>query len=316
MKMKLLRPVALLLIAVVIAGTATSVDAKKRAQRRNTTKPISQLVQELRNLDLIEITDIAKCRQLKQQVEKLALPYFKTAYGKNATTTEAKTTAVLAQVVKHAKVNLEGCSTMDMVDAGYIHRINHNYNSFVNQEHMLANAPAGARNAITGEWEAWQKLQKALLEYCVNASALEFFGGSMAILGASGSAWNIAEMRDNDAKALDAMGFSGTEGKIDMKAVGESAAALVTKMAAYGERRKESILDEDKQYHPELYQNAAQGIDQAMRQVTVLLPQWLEARKALLEHAKRPAAGITATSKLLETIDRLVSSSEDEDSVG
>lgn len=303
----------LIVVGALVGMTTVDAYAKRRkASRSSSGKSITKLAQSIRELDVTEINSLNDCKQFKQQVEKLALPCFKASYDKKATTTEAKTRAVMNQVVKQVTPGLESGSTMDMVDAGIIHRAAHNYNAFAAQEEMLNSAPAGAKDAINNEIDAWLKLQKELLKYCVNASSLEFFGGSMAILGASGSAWNIAEMRDVDTQQLASMGFNASESAASMQDVSDKATSLVIKMAQNAQRLKESITDDDKKYFPELYDSASQGIDQAMQQVTILFPQWIKARQQLIKHAKQPASAIKSTQQVLNTIESLTSFNEEE----
>ena len=285
MKPNIIKLFTIVLIAALIAGYSVDINAKKRTAKTS-ARPITALADNIRAIESTKVDSYNDCKEYKSNIEAQALPCFKKSYNPKAATTEQKVKAVLAQLDKYAENKLESGSTFEMADAGFIHKVIHDYNAITAHEQMLGKAPSpNSRKALEAEIDAWITLRNALQEYCDNGSYLEFFGGSMALLGVSGSRWSLAEMRDNDTKTLSKSGLNAT--------------------------LTESIPDDDKSYHQELFDEVSKGIGDATRQVATAMPKWIDARKSLLQFSKNPQADIKATKELLEAIKTLSISREE-----
>lgn len=310
MKLYTLKFLIIVMVAMLIAGTAVDVNAKKRTAKTS-ARPITALADNIRAIESTKVDSYNDCKEYKSNIEAQALPCFKKAYNPKATTTEQKVKAVLAQLGKYAEKKLESGSNFEMADAGFIHKVIHDYNAITAHEQMLGKAPSpNARKALEAEIDAWITLRNALQEYCDNGSYLEFFGGSMALLGVSGSRWSLAEMRDNDTKALNKSGLNAKATQADMSAVSATASTMIVDLSNNAKALIESI-NGDKSYHQELFDDVSNGINDATKQLATALPRWLEARKSLLRFSKNPKADIKATKDFLDAIKTLAISSEE-----
>lgn len=310
MKLYTLKFLIIVMVAMLIAGTAVDVNAKKRTAKTS-ARPITALADNIRAIESTKVDSYNDCKEYKSIIEAEALPCFKKAYNPKATTTEQKVKAVLAQLDKYAENKLESGSTFEMADAGFIHKVIHDYNAITAHEQMLGKAPSpNARKALEEEIDAWIGLRNALQEYCDNGSYLEFFGGSMALLGVSGSRWSLAEMRDNDTKALNKSGLNAKATQADMSGISTTASTMIVDLSNNAKALIESI-NGDKSYHQELFDDVSNGINDATKQLATALPRWLEARKSLLRFSKNPKADIKATKDFLDAIKTLAISSEE-----
>lgn len=310
MKLYTLKFLIIVMVAMLIAGTAVDVNAKKRTAKTS-ARPITALADNIRAIESTKVDSYNDCKEYKSNIEAQALPCFKKSYNPKAVTTEQKVKAVLAQLGKYAENMLESGSTFEMADAGYVHKVIHDYNTLTCQEQMLGKAPSpNARKALEEEIDAWIGLRNALQEYCDNGSYLEFFGGSMALLGVSGSRWSLAEMRDNDTKALNKSGLNAKATQADMSGISTTASTMILDLSNNAKALIESI-NGDKSYHQELFDDVSNGINDATKQLATALPRWLEARKSLLRFSKNPKADIKATKDFLDAIKTLAISSEE-----
>ena len=298
------RGMSIFLTVVIAASMMFNAQAKRQAA--GTAKSIETFAKSLRDMESKKVATVNEYKNLKAEIEKLAVPYFKSAYNKRAKTVEQKTLAVLAQADEYAEKKLESGATFEMMDAGYIHKMSHSYNTYVAYEQMLnAATSSGERKAITSEIEAWLKLENVLREYCEYSSYLQTFGGSMAYLGVSGSAWSLAELRDKDLNDLNKIGFKATESKLSMSDLNKSATSLVLDMNNDGKQLLESIDDDTKSSQQRLFDSVSKGITDAGKQLQVAFPKWIEARKCMLRYSKQPAKAVEATSALLNGIKKV-----------
>ncbi len=298
------------MVATLIAGAAVDINAKKRTAKTS-ARPITALADNIRAIESTKVDSYNDCKEYKSNIEAQALPCFKKAYNPKAVTTEQKVKAVLAQLGKYAENMLESGSTFEMADAGFIHKVIHDYNAITAHEQMLSKAPSpNARKALEEEIDAWIGLRNALQEYCDNGSYLEFFGGSMALLGVSGSRWSLAEMRDDDTKTLNKSGLNAKATQADMSGISTTASTMILDLSNNAKALIESI-NGDKSYHQELFDDVSNGINDATKQLATALPRWLEARKSLLRFSKNPKADIKATKDFLDAIKTLAISSEE-----
>ena len=310
MKLYTLKFLIIVMVAMLIAGTAVDVNAKKRTAKTS-ARPITALADNIRAIESTKVDSYNDCKEYKSNIEAQALPCFKKSYNPKAVTTEQKVKAVLAQLGKYAENMLESGSTFEMADAGFIHKVIHDYNAITAHEQMLGKAPSpNARKALEEEIDAWIGLRNALQEYCDNGSYLEFFGGSMALLGVSGSRWSLAEMRDNDTKTLNKSGLNAKATQADMSGISTTASTMILDLSNNAKALIESI-NGDKSYHQELFDDVSNGINDATKQLATALPRWLEARKSLLRFSKNPKADIKATKDFLDAIKTLAISSEE-----
>lgn len=311
MKPNIINLFTIVLIAALIAGYSVDINAKKRTAKTS-ARPITALADNIRAIESTKVDSYNDCKEYKSNIEAQALPCFKKSYNPKAATTEQKVKAVLAQLDKYAENKLESGSTFEMADAGYIHKVVHDYNAITAHEQMLGKAPSpNSRKALEAEIDAWITLRNALQEYCDNGSYLEFFGGSMALLGVSGSRWSLAEMRDNDTKTLSKSGLNAKATQVNMSDISTIASTMVIDLRNNANTLTESIPDDDKSYHQELFDEVSKGIGDATRQVATAMPKWIEARKSLLQFSKNPQADIKATKELLEAIKTLSISREE-----
>ena len=302
MNTKIIRLVAVAIVAVLMVGTAFTASAKKRSKK---VKPISSLVQQIRDLESTSVTSYADCKALMGKIEDLALPYYQRSMDKNAVTRVQKTKAVLSQLDEYAAQKLEVSSNFDMVDAGYIHKMSNSYFTFDTYDQMLSKATSNAaRKAIEGEIDAWVMLQNALQDYCSNASYLESYGGSMALLGAAGSGWTLSQIRHNDVGDRLRIGTTATASKQSLSNV-DIATAIIQNMAARAKSLKESVDDDFKKSEPEYFDTFSKGITDAVKKATEAMPKWLEARNSLLQYMTNPKEADEATKTLLEDIKKL-----------
>lgn len=301
MNTKIIRLVAVAIVAVLMVGTAFTASAKKRSKK---VKPISSLVQQIRDLESTSVTSYADCKALMGKIEDLALPYYQRSMDKNAVTRVQKTKAVLSQLDEYAAQKLEVSCNFDMVDAGYVHKMSNSYFTYDKYGQMLSKVSSDARNAIEGEINAWILLQNALQDYCSNASYLENYGGSMSLLGASGSAWTLAQIRNNDFGELLRIGTKAAASKQSMGNI-EIATTIIQNIGNNANSLKELIDDSFKKSEPEYYNTFAKGITDASKKVAEALPKWLEARNKMLQYSANPKEAVDATKTLLEDIKKL-----------
>ena len=297
MNTKFFKFTAITLTVMLMAAAVFTTNAKKRTSR---VKTVASIVQDIRNLESTPVTSRADCKVLKGKIETVALPCFKKSMDKSAVTKVQKTKAVLSQLDEYAAQKLEVSSNFDMVDAGYIHKMSNSYFTFDTYDQMLSKATSSAaRKAIEGEIDAWVMLQNALQDYCSNASYLESYGGSMALLGAAGSAWT-----HNDVGDLLRIGTTATASKQSLSNV-DIATAIIQNMAARAKSLKESVDDDFKKSEPEYFDTFSKGITDAVKKATESMPKWLEARNGLLQYMANPKEADEATKTLLEDIKKL-----------
>ena len=302
MNTKIFKFTAITLTVMLMAAAVFTTNAKKRTSR---VKTVASIVQDIRNLENTPVTSRADCKTLKSKIEAVALPCFKKSMDKSAVTKVQKTKAVLSQLDEYAAQKLEVSSNFDMVDAGYIHKMSNSYFTFDTYDQMLSKATSSAaRKAIEGEIDAWVMLQNALQDYGSNASYLESYGGSMALLGAAGSAWTLSQIRHNDVGDLLRIGTTATASKQSLSNV-DIATAIIQNMAARAKSLKESVDDDFKKSEPEYFDTFSKGITDAVKKATEAMPKWLEARNSLLQYMTNPKEADEATKTLLEDIKKL-----------
>ena len=136
MKLYTLKFLIIVMVAMLIAGTAVDVNAKKRTAKTS-ARPITALADNIRAIESTKVDSYNDCKEYKSNIEAQALPCFKKSYNPKAVTTEQKVKAVLAQLGKYAENMLESGSTFEMADAGYVHKVIHDYNTLTCQEQML-----------------------------------------------------------------------------------------------------------------------------------------------------------------------------------
>ena len=303
MNTKIFRFIAIATVAVLMVGTVFNANAKKR--RSNKVKPVKSIVQKITKLETADITSYDDCKALKDKIEALALPCFQRSMDKNAVTKVQKTKAVLSQLDEYAAQVLESSSNFDMVDAGYIHKMSNSYFTFDTYDQMLSKASSGdARKAIESEIDAWILLQNALQDYCSNASYLENYGGSMALLGASGSGWTLSQIRYNDIGELLRIGTKATASKQSLGNM-DIATTIIQNMEKNSKKLKESVDEDFKSSQPDYYNTFSKGITDATKKVADTLPKWLVARSKMLQYTANPKEAAEATKSLLEDINKL-----------
>ena len=302
MNTKIIRFIAIAAVAVLMVGTAFNANAKKRG---NKIKPVKSIVQKIKNLEATSITSYDDCKALKSKIEAVALPCFQRSMDKNAVTKVQKTKAVLSQLDEYAAQVLEQSSNFDMVDAGYIHKMSNSYFTFDIYDQMISKASSSdARKAIESEINTWTMLQNALQDYCYSASYLINYGGSMSLLGASGSGWTLSQIRFNDMGELLRI---GTKAKASKQSLGnmDIATAIIQNIGKNANSLKEAVDDDFKKSEPDYYNNFSKGITDATRSVVDAMPKWLEARNKMLQYTANPKEAAEATKSLLEDIKKL-----------
>ena len=224
---------------------------------------------------------------------------------KNAVTKAQKTKAVLSQLDEYAAQVLEQSSNFDMADAGYIHKMSNSYFTFDTYDQMLSKASSSdARKAIESEIDTWISLQNALQDYCSNASYLESYGGSMALLGASGSGWTLSQIRYNDFGELLRIGTKASASKQSLGDM-DIATTIIQNMEKNAKKLMESVDDDFKTTQPEYYNNFSKGITDATKKMADAMPKWLVARNKMLQYTANPKEAAEATKSLLEDIKKL-----------
>jgi len=303
MNSNVLRVFLLVLAAFVIAVGSFGAMAKKRAIKSKTVSNLAPDIVALVNTPLSSYDD---CKALKSKMEMLANPYFKSSYNRKAKTAEQKTMAVMSRLDKYATDKLEVSSNFDMADAGYIHNMNHTYNTLAAYNKLLNKTKSSnAQKAVQDEVEAWLKVQSALQSYCANSSYLTNFGGSMAILGVAGSGWRLAEMRERDVNVFLKNGFGADKSSASMGNITSKAATMVIDMDKRANELIEMIEESERESNHGLFESVSEGIKDATNKLTIAMPQWMEARQRMLEYSKNPEDGIKATGILLDAISSL-----------
>ena len=302
MNTKIFKFTAITLTVMLMAAAVFTTNAKKRTSK---VKTVASIVQDIRNLENTPVTSRADCKTLKSKIEAVALPCFKKSMDKSAVTKVQKTKAVLSQLDEYAAQKLEVSSNFDMVDAGYIHKMSNSYFTFDTYDQMLSKATSNAaRKAIEDEIDAWVMLQNALQDYCSNASYLESYGGSMALLGAAGSGWTLSQIRHNDVGELLRIGTKATASKHSLSKI-DLATTIIENIARNSKTLKESVDDEFKKSQPEYYDTFSKGITSAVKKVAEAMPKWIEARNNLMQYMANPKEADEATKTLLEDIKKL-----------
>ena len=300
--MKTLKLTTLLLAITIIASLSVNASAKKRSSK---VKSVASIVQKIKNLESTPVTSYADCKALKSKIETVALPCYQKTMDKSAVTRVQKTKAVLSQLDEYAAQYMESSSNFDMADAGYIHKMCNSYFTFDTYDQLLSkNSSSAARNAIEGEINAWVMLQNALQEYCTNASYLENYGGSMALLGVAGSGWTLSQIRHNDVGELLRIGTKATASKHSLSKI-DLATTIIENIARNSKTLKESVDDEFKKSQPEYYDTFSKGITSAVKKVAEAMPKWIEARNNLMQYMANPKEADEATKTLLEDIKKL-----------
>jgi hypothetical protein len=304
MNTKIIRLIAIATVTVLMVGTVFTASAKKRTSKVNS---VTSIVQDIRNLENTPVTSRADCKTLKGKIEAVALPCFKKTMDKSAVTKVQKTKAVLSQLDEYAAQVLESSSNFDMADAGYIHKMSNSYFTFDTYDQMLNKASSSdERKAIESEIDAWVMLQNALQDYCTNASYLESYGGSMALLGVAGSGWTLSQIRLNDSGELLRIGTKATASKQSLGNIDiDMATSIIQNIGKNANSLKESVDDDFKKSEPEYYNTFARGITDAVKKVTEAMPKWLEARNKMLQYTANPKEAVEATKSLLEDIKKL-----------
>ena len=302
MNIKIFKLSAIVLTIMLVAGTVIDANAKRRPSK---VKPVASIVQDIRNLESTPVMSYADCKTLKSKIEAVALPCFKKSMDRKAVTKVQKTKAVLSQLDEYAAQKLEAMSNLDMADAGYIHKMNNSYFTFDFYDQMLSKASStDVRKAIEGEIDAWVLLQNALQDYCSNASYLESYGGSMAILGVAGSGWTLSQIRHSDVGELSRIGTKATASKQSLSCI-DVTTSIIQNMAVNAKTLKDGVDDDFKKSQPEYYDTFSNGINDAMKKVADAMPKWLEARNTLLQYMANPKEADEATKTLLEDINKL-----------
>ncbi len=302
MNTKIIRFIAIASVAVLIVGTVFDTNAKKRS---NKVKPVKSIVQKIKNLETTPLSSYDDCKALKSKIETVAVPCFQKSMDKNAVTKAQKTKAVLSQLDEYAAQVLEQSSNFDMADAGYIHKMSNSYFTFDTYDQMLSKASSSdARKAIESEIDTWISLQNALQDYCSNASYLKSYGGSMALLGASGSGWTLSQIRYNDFGEMLRIGTKATSSKESLGDM-DIATTIIQNMEKNAKKLMESVDDDFKTTQPEYYNNFSKGITDATKKVADAMPKWLVARNKMLQYTANPKEAAEATKSLLEDIKKL-----------
>ena len=304
MNTKFFRFFPIVLATILIVGAVFNTNAKKRSTK---AKSVASIVQDISNLESFSVTSYDDCKILKGKIESLAIPCFKRSMDKSAVTKVQKTKAVLSQLDEYAAQNLESASNVEMASSGYIHKMSNSYFTFDTYDQMLSSAPSSkVRDAIKGEIDAWILLQNALQDYCTNASYLTSCGGSMALLGASGSGWTLSQIRNNDIGELSRIGMKAASSKLSMGNM-DIATEIIQEMAKNAKGMKEAVDDDFKKSQPDYYNTFSNGISDAVKKVTEVLPKWLEARKNMLQYSANPKEAVDATKSFLEDIKKISS---------
>jgi hypothetical protein len=302
MNTKIIRLIAIATVTILMVGTVFTASAKKRTSK---VKSVASIVQNIRNLENTPVTSYADCKTLKGKIEAVALPCFKKTMDKSAVTKVQKTKAVLSQLDEYAAQVLESSSNFDMADAGYIHKMTNSYFTFDTYDQLLGKASSSdARKAIEGEIDTWIMLQNALQDYCSNASYLESYGGSMALLGVAGSGWTLSQIRYNDIGELLRIGTTAAASKQSIGNM-DIATTIIQKIGKNANSLKESVDDDFKNTQPEYFDTFSKGITEAVKKVTEAMPKWLEARNKMLQYTANPKEAAEATKSLLEDINKL-----------
>ncbi len=298
-------PIAL--ATILLVGAVFTISAKKRSGK---VKPVASIAQDIRNLESTPVASYADCKVLKSKIETKALPCYQRSFDKSAVTNEQKTKAVMSRLDDYAEQKMGSTSTFDMADAGFIHKVCNSYFTIVDYDQMLSKAPSNkVRKAIEGEIDAWIILQNALQDYCSNASYLENYGGSMALLGVSGSGWTLSQIRFHDIKDLLRIGMRATASKLSMGNM-DIATTIVQDLSKNAKTLKESVDDDFKQSQAEYYDTFSKGITDAVKKVAAALPKWLEARKNMLQYTANTEEAVQTTKSVLEQIKTLTSIEE------
>lgn len=304
MKNRVLKNVVMLTMVCALIGMSINVDAKcRKTVSKTSVKSISEFATKLRNMASTPQT-IDEYATLKEKIDNLARAYSSASSG------ESRTHIVLNKVNEYAKDKLESGSTMDMMDAGYIHMMSHTYNAASTFGKMLKSAPSdAARNAIKAEAQAWLDLQQVLQDYCTSASYIFNYGGSLAGLSSTGAMWNLAEIRDKDLSTLLKNGFVNEGSAVNTSKAVDNATMIVTNM----NNRGNSLIDMDEEFiDKETLQHLHEMITKAMKDVSTLMPRWIQARHELLQYAKDKDSAVAATDRLLEAIDNITCPGEGE----
>lgn len=276
---------------------STSAQDNLKTKYVPTPKDMEVLSEKLIELESNELSTINDIKDYVKQVENLAVEYY---HGNIASMDKKDVTAKALRDVKNYAEKLSNGSTRDMMECGILNTVIYHYNAGLNSKKLCGQIDLPVVDAVTGEIQAWQKLENTLSDYYAYCGFMESQGGSMANLVATGSAWKLAEARYNDTNLLLRAGFGrGFRGSYMFDTIKKNANETVEYLTS----KAKDLLDcEDDFKASPYYKEVSKGMTEACKNLKTDMEAWINSRTRLVACLEEQLIGINETQKLLSKI--------------
>lgn len=263
-------------------------------------KNVAGLSEKLIELDSNELSTIDDIKNYIKQVENLAEIYHQGTQPKSKT---KKALEALFDVENYADKTKASGSTRDMMECGILHTAIYHYKTAINSEKLRAQIDLPVVDAVTHEIEAWQKLENTLCEYYSYSAFMQHQGGSLAQIGATGSAWSLAEARYNDTEMLLTAGFAQRARNFPMvNDIRKKADETVKSLTATAK----DLMDCDDDFKENTYyKEVSKGLTEACENLSTDMQTWINARISVVGCLEEQGIGIGETLKLLDNIKKI-----------
>ena len=278
--------------------TTTSANDEIKRKYAPTPKDMQELSEKLIELESNELSTIDDIKEYIKQIENFAVDY----YHGDISSMSKRYVADLAlnDVKKYADDTKLSGSTRDMMECGILHTAIYHYKTALNSVELRGQIDLPVVDAVTHEIEAWQKLENTLCEYYAYSAFMQHQGGSLAQIGATGSAWSLAEARYNDTEMLLKAGFARRARNFPMvDDIGKKADETVKSLTATAK----DLMDCDDDFKESAYyKEVSKGLTEACEKLSADMEAWINARISVVGCLEEQGIGIGETFKLLSKI--------------
>ena len=303
--MKRLVNIFTVLLLLFSGSMATSAQDNLKMKYVPSPKDLEDLSEKLIELESNEISTINDIKDYVKQIENFAVEYYHA--DKSSMDKRMLASTALDDVKKHAdKIN--GGSTRDMMECGILNTVIFHYNTGLNSQKLCGQIDIPVVKAVTGEIQAWQKLENTLCDYYTYCGFMKNQGGSMANIVATGSAWSLAEARYNDTNMLLKAGFGrGFKGSYMIDNIKKNA----TETVEYLTSKANDLLDcEDNFKASPYYKEVSKGLTEACKNLKTDMDAWINSRTRLVSCLEEQLIGLNETHKLLTKIKEIGTSEQ------